>query len=168
MVPSGARGARARSWAVIAALALLLGCEPSDVKRRAETSRDSVSPESGQASASSASATLRTALEHLLRGPTAAPGAGDRPSWFSATTAGALRTVMVDSAGHAIVDFHDLRPLIPNASSSAGSALLLDELNTTVFQFPDLRSVEYRMEGSCEAFWEWLQFGCQKVLRPSR
>jgi hypothetical protein len=28
--------------------------------------------------------------------------------------------------------------------------------------------VEYRMEGSCEAFWEWLQFGCQKVLRPSR
>jgi hypothetical protein len=161
---------------MIAALALLFGCEPSDVQHRAETSRDSVpllgrsteSPGSGQASESPASANLRTALEQLLRGPTAAPRAGDRHSWFSAKTAGALRTVTVDSAGHATVDFHDLRPLIPNASSSAGSALLLDELNTTVFQFPDLRSVEYRMDGSCEEFWEWLQFGCHTVLRQSR
>jgi hypothetical protein len=161
---------------MIAALALLFGCEPSGGKQTAGTSRDSVpllgrnteDPGSGQVSGSPASADLRTALEQLLRGPTTAPRAGDRHSWFSATTAGALRAVTVDSAGHATVDFHDLRPLIPNASSSAGSALLLDELNTTVFQFPDVRSVEYRMEGSCEEFWEWLQFGCHKVLRPSR
>jgi len=159
---------------MMAALAALFGCDPSGGKHTAGTRPDSVplldrnaeGPGSGQVSESPASADLRKALEQILRGPTAAPRAGDRHSWFSAATAGALRAVSVDSAGHATVDFRDLRPLIPNASSSAGSALLLEELNTTVFQFPNIRSVEYRMDGSCEEFWEWLQFGCQQVLRP--
>jgi hypothetical protein len=44
--------------------------------------------------------------------------------------------------------------------------MLLQELNGTVFQFPEIRSVEYRMEGSCDLFWEWLQYGCRVVARP--
>jgi hypothetical protein len=111
---------------------------------------------------------LRTALEWLLRGPTAVEQAAGIQSWFSDKTAGALRSVDIDSSGHAIVDFQDLRGLIPNASSSAGSAVLLQELNGTVFQFPEILSVEYRMEGSCDLFWEWLQYGCQIVARPER
>ena len=54
-------------------------------------------------------------------------------SWFSSRTAGALRSESIDSVGHAVVDFEDLRPLIPNASSSAGSEMLLQELNAAVF-----------------------------------
>lgn len=109
---------------------------------------------------------LRAALEWLVRGPTPEErGAGIR-SWFSDTTAAVLRAVEVDSAGRAVVDFHDLRTLIPNASSSFGSAMLLQELNGTVFQIPEIRSVEYRMEGSCDLFWDWLQYGCQVVARP--
>jgi hypothetical protein len=112
------------------------------------------------------SAEPRAALEWLVRGPTPEGAAAGLRSWFSEKTASALKSVEVDSLGHTIVDFHDLRPLIPNASSSFGSTMLLQELNGTVFQFPGIRSVEYRMEGSCDLFWEWLQYGCQVVARP--
>lgn len=134
------------SGGAIAALLVVFGCEPPQPDRSAE---------------------LRTALEQLLGGPSDSSAAGDATSWFSAETADALRSVTVDSTGHATVDFHDLRPLIPNASSSAGSALLLDELNATVFEIDAIQSVEYRMDGSCDLFWEWLQYGCQTVTRES-
>ena len=111
---------------------------------------------------------VEAALRALLRGPTAEERAAGATSWFSATTIDALRSVSVDSAGLAVVDFADLRQLIPNAASSAGSALLLHELNGTVFQFPDIAAVEYRIDGSCAAFWEWLQYDCQRVRRAGR
>lgn len=114
-----------------------------------------------------AAPTLRTALAALLEGPTPAERTGGITSWFSAETAGRLRSVAVDSAGHAVVDFADLAAVIPSASSSAGSALLLAELNGTVFAFPEVRTVEYRSDGSCEAFWNWLQYDCQVVARPA-
>jgi hypothetical protein len=112
--------------------------------------------------------TLHAALAALLEGPTAAERAGGITSWFSTETAGRLRSVEVDSAGHAVVDFEDLAAVIPSASSSAGSAMLLAELNGTVFAFPEVRTVEYRSEGSCETFWNWLQYDCQVVTRPAR
>ncbi len=107
---------------------------------------------------------LRAALQQTLRGPTdPEPG---KHSWFSAATANALRSVSVDSTGHATVDFEDLRARIPNASSSAGSAILLEELNAAVFSVGGIRSVDYLIEGSCAKFWEWLQYGCQTIRRP--
>lgn len=110
--------------------------------------------------------TLEAALGQLLRGPTESERAAGIHSWFSDTTAGALRSAVVDDAGRAVVDFADLRPLIPNASTSAGSAMLMRELNGTVFELPAVQSVEYRIEGSCARFWEWLQYPCEVVTRP--
>lgn len=110
---------------------------------------------------------LRAALEAQLRGPTAEERAAGLSSFFSEATVGMLNQVALDEAGRAIIDFQDLRPVIPNASSSAGSQMFLGELNATVFQFPNVRSVEYRINGSCEIFWEWLQVGgCPVVERP--
>lgn len=108
---------------------------------------------------------LRAALQRLVRGPETPPSAEDEHSWFSAATAGVLDSVAVDASGHATVDFHDLRPLIGNASTSAGSALLMKDLNGAVFSVDGIESVEYRMEGSCGLFWEWLQYECQLVTR---
>lgn len=161
---------------VIATATLSVGCEPADEPGRSpETASDSVMAATPseeplaqrQGPQSPPSRELRTELEGLLRGPSTESGAPDTSSWFSTETADALRSVTVDSTGHATVDFHDLRPLIPNASSSAGSTLLLDELNSAVFRVPGIRSVEYRMEGSCDRFWEWLQYACQTVTRAS-
>lgn len=102
---------------------------------------------------------LRAALEALLAGPTPAERSAGLGSWFSEETAGMLAGVnLVD--GNAVVDFRDLRPVIPNASTSAGSQLLLRQLDATVFQFPTVRSVEYRINGSCSTFFEWLQMAC--------
>lgn len=129
------------------------------------SSGDSVVAVSRPRSASAGANELDRAMRQLLRGPTEAERAAGLHSWFSAETAAALRSAAVDDRGHAVVDFEDLRALIPNASASAGSAMLLRELNATVFAVPSVESVEYRIAGSCDRFWEWLQYGCEVVAR---
>jgi len=122
-------------------------------------------PAAVQRPVSAGSTELEAALAWLVRGPTAEEVAAGIWSWFSAETAGSIRSVALEASGRVVVDFHDLRPLIPNASTSTGSRLLLAELNGTVFQFPEIDAVEYRMEGSCDLFWEWLQADCWTVTR---
>ncbi|MGI8759365.1 MAG: GerMN domain-containing protein [Acidimicrobiales bacterium] len=112
------------------------------------------------------SGVLRAALEQLLAGPTDAEHAQGLRSFFSKETAGMLIDVTIGPDGTAVVDLGDLRPVIPNASTSAGSGQLLAQLEATVFQFATVSAVEYRIDGSCEAFWEWLQRSCQTVARP--
>jgi hypothetical protein len=85
-------------------------------------------------------------------------------SWFSVETRGTIRRIQAIE-GEVIVDFRDLPELIPGASSSAGSEQLLESLDRTVFQFDWVESVEYRLNGSCDAFWEWLQRSCEVVRR---
>jgi hypothetical protein len=113
-------------------------------------------------------APLHGALRAQLAGPTPAERAEGLASWFADSTASMLRGVELDEAGRAVVDFDDFSRIIPGASSSAGSALLLNELNATVFQFAEVREVEYRFEGDCDAFWNWLQRACQVVRRGER
>ncbi len=108
---------------------------------------------------------LRAALLELLEGPTRGEQAEGLDSFFSPSTAGMLSDVTLDDTGHAVVDFEDFSRIIPNASTSAGSFIVLGELNATVFQFPEVRSVQYRFRGDCDAFWNWLQRGCQTVTR---
>jgi spore germination protein GerM len=110
---------------------------------------------------------LRASLEALFAGPNARERAASLESWFSPATGAMLRSVAL-SGGHAVVDVADLRAVIPNASASAGSTLLLSQLDATVFQFDTVASVEYRLEGSCEDFTEWLQIGgCEPHVRPA-
>lgn len=111
------------------------------------------------------SGVLRASLDALLAGPTPAERDDGLSSWFSEATAGVLNDVTIDGEGRAVVDLADLRPIIPNASTSAGSERLLAELDATVFQFPTVTSVEYRIDGNCEAFWNWLQRSCEVVER---
>lgn len=108
---------------------------------------------------------LAFALGELLKGPTASEAAaGPYYTWFSDRTAGMLRRVTLED-GMAVVDFDDFRSLISGASTSAGSAMLLGQLKATVFQFPAVRRVEFRIDGSCDAFMGWIQYGCVPVRR---
>lgn len=107
------------------------------------------------------------AFSHLLEGPSPPERHEGLHSFFSDSTAGMLRGV--DRRGDTlVVDFGSLQRRIPGAGSSAGSRELLDALNATAFQFPWVAAVEYRMEGSCTRFWNWLQRACQVVPRPDR
>lgn len=99
---------------------------------------------------------LRSAVEALLRGPTAAEREAGLTSWFSEDTAGMLSSVNV-VGGVAHVDLVDFSAVIPNASTSCGSAMLLRQLDATVTQFPEIDRAVYSFGGDVEAFYRWLQ-----------
>ncbi|HSC73993.1 MAG TPA: GerMN domain-containing protein [Gaiellaceae bacterium] len=101
-------------------------------------------------------AVLAGAMRALLAGPTTAERRRGYGGWFSAKTAGYLRSVRLRS-GVAYVDFRNFSGVIPNASSSCGSALLLAQLNRTALQFRAVRRAIYSFNGSTKAFYEWLQ-----------
>ena len=105
-----------------------------------------------------ADVSIRTALDELLKGPTAEERTAGYHSWFSEKTAGMVKGVSLHD-GLAIVDFANFSGIIPSASSSAGSQELLGELGATVAQFTNVRQIEYRFDGSNKAFMEWLQMG---------
>ncbi|MBN2084015.1 MAG: GerMN domain-containing protein [Anaerolineales bacterium] len=107
---------------------------------------------------------VRSTLKELLKGPTDAEKAAGLTSWFSPATADAVAGV-IGVGGEYTVDFTGLNTLIPNASTSAGSQMLMSQLNSTVFQFDFVQSVGYTLDGDCAAFWEWLQMGCHTVTR---
>lgn len=107
---------------------------------------------------------LKAALGALFAGPLPADGAG-LSSVFSPATAGLLGDVNLTGDGTAVVD---LAGTVANASTSTGSRRLLEELDATVFQFSTVQRIEYRLQGSCDAFWDWLQYGaCRVVERPA-
>jgi hypothetical protein len=101
-------------------------------------------------------AALHDAMSALLKGPTASEKRAGFGGWFTARTAGMLRSVRL-SHGTAYVDFRDLRHVIPNASSSCGSTLLLAQLDRTAKQFTGVRHTLYSLNGNRRAFYEWLQ-----------
>jgi hypothetical protein len=100
---------------------------------------------------------LTGALESLLAGPTAAELAEGYGGWFTAATAGMLRDAEVVD-GVALVDLADLRPVIPGASSSCGSELLLAQLDRTILGVVDVDHAEYALDGDVAAFYGWLQY----------
>lgn len=103
-----------------------------------------------------ADAPLEPTLRALLAGPTATEREQGYGGWFSEQTEGLLRSVRIDS-GTALVDVADLREVIPNASTSCGSAALLAQLDRTVTQFPTVEQARYSLEGEHGGFYEWLQ-----------
>ena len=110
---------------------------------------------------------VRAALDELVAGPNAAEADAGATSFFSADTADAvIATSSTD--GLLVVDFVDLRPIIPNASTSCGSEALLAELQSTVFQFPEVERVRFRIDGSCDDFANWLQRACFDLDRSGQ
>ena len=104
------------------------------------------------------------AFESLVAGPTIDEEASGAGSFFSAKTTGMVASAIVND-GVLVVDFDDLRSVIPNASTSCGSMALLAQLSTTAFQFDDVERIRYEIDGSCDTFAEWLQRECMEYTR---
>ncbi len=107
---------------------------------------------------------LQAAMETYLGGAT------DEEEAFgvgSFTYHAAIEVDVMLESGTAVVDIDGQLVNDANgASTSAGSLLFRGALNRTVFQFSTVDAVEYRIDGSCEAFWEWQQVGgCPLVTR---
>lgn len=99
--------------------------------------------------------TLATGMEQLMAGPTEAEAAEGLGGWFTEATSDQLISAELDGEV-ARVDFEDLRNVIPNASSSCGSAMLLAQLDETAGQF-GATSTLYSIQGDMDTFYEWLQ-----------
>lgn len=108
----------------------------------------------------------RAAFEQLVAGPTAVESFRGARSFFSAETAGIVRSAETDG-DLLTVDFEDFRagiaPSGPTTSCEAES--LLAQLTTTAFQFPRVERVRYEIDGSCDLFADWLStLDCEFVL----
>jgi spore germination protein GerM len=104
------------------------------------------------------------AFESLVAGPTIDEQASGAGSFFSAETTGMVASAVADD-GVLVVNFDDLRSVIPNASTTCGSMALLAQLTTTAFQFDDVERVRYEIDGSCDTFAGWLQRECMEYTR---
>lgn len=108
---------------------------------------------------------LRGAIQQLLFGPYSLERDDGLASALANEAAAVPIQVTIDN-GTAVVDFGaDLPTVSPGTSSSAASQRFLRQLHATVFQFPTVTRAEYRVGGSCKAFWAWLQRGCTTVDR---
>jgi hypothetical protein len=149
----GSTGATSRPGTVL----VFFTCDGPDATTSAVTTESTAANDAGR---------LAEAMRALLAGPTQADQAGGFVSWFSAATREHLRRVVIRADGTAVVDFLRFSSIIPNASTSAGMHRLLSEIRATAFQFDRVTSLELRFDGSCDAFWTWLEAGkCQMLLR---
>lgn len=113
------------------------------------------------------SGVLAAAMAEQLEGPSATERDGGLFSQLDEGSAGLLRGVTI-ADGTAVVDFEDdLVAALEHVGTSAGGIGFLDQLDATAFQFPTVERVEYRLGGSCQAFYEWLQGGCEVRERPA-
>jgi hypothetical protein len=103
-------------------------------------------------------------LHEVLRGLSEEELSDGYISVFSETTADALESAEVDGT-MAVIDFND-SILIENGSTTTGGAELQAALLQNVFSVDQLESVEFRVNGSCEAWSNFLQdTGCRVYTR---
>jgi len=109
---------------------------------------------------------IRHAFDELVKGPRSSETGDGAFSFFSSGTAGMIRSVTTDG-DILVVDFDDFTavPGMSNAGTSCGSAALLGQLDATAFQFDDVDTVRYELEGSCQDFGAFLQSDCIEGTR---
>jgi spore germination protein GerM len=104
----------------------------------------------------------RAALQELFRGPTPAERSEGYRSWFSQSTRSVLKDVRIADRT-AYVDLHDLRQIIPGASSSCGSAEFFAQVEATLKQFPTVERVILAIEGQPRLFYDWMEMECAEA-----
>lgn len=101
------------------------------------------------------------AMMELLKGPSTEEVSQGYTSFFSEKTQLILKDLRTKDET-AYVNFYDFRSIIPNVSSSCGSAEFMAEIETTLKQFPNIKKVIFAIEGKPAVFYEWIQLGCSR------
>ena len=110
---------------------------------------------------------LAATMAQLVKGPSNTERDLGFRSVFSVATTEALASATV-RAGEAVIDFRAL-PDVTASSAAESVEFFVANLNANVLQFDSIQSVEYRLEGSCAAFWERLgdDTGCRVIAREN-
>jgi hypothetical protein len=84
---------------------------------------------------------------------------------FPSGAEGSALGVTIDTTEHtAYVEFSD--GVFPaGVDTTEGAQIFLSTLNANVFQFDTIDAVQYRLGGSCDAFWQRLGGQCEEITR---
>jgi hypothetical protein len=112
--------------------------------------RDSVCP--SRRPASGAPGVLLDALQQLFAGPNASEREAGLESYFSGDTEELLRDLNL-SDGTATVDLEgDILARINGVGTTYGSSLFLAQVEGTVFQFPTVQEIVFKVDGDPRSF----------------
>lgn len=106
-------------------------------------------------------------LEELVKGPNGTERSnGMDGTFFSERTAHMVDSVEIEGS-RLIVDFQPFvrSPAISNISTSTGGTVFNTLLNANLFQFPEIDEIEYRVDGSCDAYWANFEAECSIQTR---
>jgi heat shock protein HslJ len=106
---------------------------------------------------------LRQALVGVFVGPTASEAADGYEGPITPGRSEVVGSVAIVDDGAAVIDFDER--LIEGTALNASSArfIFFDIVGRTISQFPEIDSVEYRLEGSCDAFEAYFEGTCRFV-----
>jgi spore germination protein GerM len=112
-------------------------------------------------------AVARAALEQLFAGPTSQEKAKGFYSDFSEHTRSFFLSVNVRNK-RAYVNLREpaLTPATGNFTTSCGGSNLYGQVESTLRQFPTIKTVFFAIEGDASLFYDWMQVGeCPKALK---
>ncbi len=108
---------------------------------------------------------LTATLKEMVKGLEPEEQALGFRSPFPTGADGSALGVTIDTTDQtAYVEFAD-RVFPDGVDTTEGSQIFISTLNANVFQFDTINAVEYRVGGSCDAFWQQLGGQCQKITR---
>lgn len=106
------------------------------------------------------------AIDLLFAGPTADELKQGYVSAFSSKTK-AINIGSFVKNGILYINFSDIRKIIPNASTSCGSAQFSSEIETTAKQFSNVNKIIYAINSDPKTFYDWMQIGCPTTIEGS-
>jgi spore germination protein GerM len=106
-------------------------------------------------------AVATAALNELFAGPSNAEQARGLMSFFSADTAGLLRSVRVEQQT-AYLDLDAAFLEINNVSTTCGGSMTLASIEATLKQFTTVEEIRYAIEAEPATFYDFMQIGCPR------
>jgi spore germination protein GerM len=140
----------------------------TDFDRRLPADRRNFVPVARPLSDAEAITPLRAALRELFEGTTPSEQHVGCFSTFDNQEHLLRRVELVD--GEAVIDFHRRAFLdeLGIVSASHAGAVFARQIELTAFQFPQVRSVRFELDGDCKAFGDFAQVGECVVLNRRR
>lgn len=92
-------------------------------------------------------------MTQLLLGVTPQESAAGLQSAFSTYTAGQVQGAKIDNR-IATVEFTSQFERTPNFSATAANSVVMGQIRATVFQFPDVDGLEFKIDGTRWCGWE--------------
>jgi len=110
---------------------------------------------------------LETALRAFLDGPSELEQQAGMVGAVPHMSSALLSAVdLSESDGLAVVDFDADLAEVGNISTSAAGGAFMRPLRATILELPEVTAVEFRMGGSCDAFFELFQSACEHIAEP--